>query len=138
MAIWGILWSSHIPSAPPCQNQCVFVHVYRISVRPRALAKFTGPLKVSPMEKTDLEDIFYPSENPASSFSFTGGKICSRFSKSSNIAGSGSQNQQIHAAQKSSETDDQDQDDDLPNEVTVESAPTVTEVVDAGYTAYHH
>jgi hypothetical protein len=135
MAILSILWSLPIPSPPPCQNQCIFVRGYRISVQPHILAKFMGPLKVSPMEETNLEDIFYPSKNPASNVPFMDGRKRSSFRKSGDNAGS--HNEHIHAAHKSSETDDQDRDDDLSKEVIVEAAPTVTEVVDTGYTVYH-
>jgi hypothetical protein len=135
MAILSILWSLSIPSPPPCQNQCIFVRGYRISVQPRVLSKFTGLLKVSSMEETNLEDVFHSSKNPAGNVPFTDGKKRSSFRKSNDNAGS--HNQHIHAAHKYLETDDQDRDDGLSNEAIVEAAPTVTEVVDTGYTAYH-
>jgi hypothetical protein len=70
----GISWSP-IPSQPRCQNQCVFVRGYRISIRPRILRKLKGPLEVSPVEDADPEDVLCSSTKSSDiPFAGSGGK----------------------------------------------------------------
>ena len=50
----------HLPQEQRLQNQCVFVRGFRISIRSGTLAKFRGPLKLSPVPKGDSSRLFGP------------------------------------------------------------------------------
>lgn len=121
--IFCILWPIWSPPLP--QNQCIFVRGYRISVRPRALAKLMGQIKVSPMEETDPDDVFHVSNIGAGQFHYATGQSSSWFGAMIDNVG---RRQRTHATHEYLEANDQRNSNDPSNEVFVEAAPAIPEV----------
>ena len=108
------------------QNQCVLVRGYRISIRPATLAKLKGPLKLSPIQDTDPNNVF---KNKSHDIPFSNSGKRSWFANIFGDRRQGSGSQRTCDSQKSLHAKNKSDDLSSVGDVILESVPSVTKVI---------